>query len=185
MDYKKFGKLGSYYLNDLKYISEEQAESIIQPLVDILYKINIQMPNLLFQEVTSKAIHILEDEDCYELIFIREICKKSILFKFIRGKKYRQIYLILDIKKQAGFFKGIENIEINGKTNFFQHTERLVKFISADNHNCDKTKFTPRFNVSAVNNEMAKDILLCCLRAGNFSNELIESYSTLNEFFAP
>lgn len=177
---KRMGKLGSYYLNDLKHISEKQATEIIQPLVDILYKTNIRMTNLLSHEISNKAIHILEDEDSYELIFIREIYSVIRIFKFIRGKKYNQTYLNLTIRKNAGFFQSIENIEINKKTGFFQHTEKLVKFIDFQKENYDRKKFTPKFTISSVNNEMAKDILLCCLRAGNFSNELINTYSSLN-----
>lgn len=75
-DYKKrYGKAASFHLNDLQSISEEQAEMLIMPLVKILYRLNISFPKILGYEIFDKAVHIIEDENKYELVFIRQIRK--------------------------------------------------------------------------------------------------------------
>ncbi|HHR5929645.1 TPA: hypothetical protein ACS7YQ_003854 [Providencia alcalifaciens] len=167
---KRFGKVASFYLNDL-IISESQAEQIITPLVNILYRLNIQYPRLLGYEIFDKGVHILEDENSYQLVFVRQIRKNNPFIHILKGKKKYERYLTIDINKNTGFFRSIDDI------NNYRH-----EIIELSN---EEIQFIPRYSIYSTNNEMAKDILLTCLRASSFSNELIDGfhnkeYDTIN-----
>lgn len=166
-DYKKrYGKAASFYLNDLQSISEEQAEMLIMPLVKILYRLNISFPKILGYEIFDKAVHIIEDKNKYELVFIRQI-RKNYFFKIFKSWRYYQCYLKIDINKNKGVLQYIDNID-----NF--------KYYVQDSK-IEGMEFIPKYTLSAINNNMAKDILLLCLRVSSFSNELIQYYSGTNE----
>ncbi|TNH10233.1 hypothetical protein FHQ26_05515 [Testudinibacter sp. TR-2022] len=151
-------------LNDLSFISEDQAEKIVIPLVNILYRLNIQYTEILSYEVLEKSVHILEDENIYQLIFMREV-RQCYFFNLIKTRKYRERYLKININKNAEFFKGID--DINNFTTDVQ--ESKVKGID----------FIPTYTMYSLNNEMAKDILLYLLRISCLSSELIKHSSTI------
>lgn len=166
-DYKKrYGKAASFYLNDLQSISEEQAEMLIMPLVKILYRLNISFPKILGYEIFDKAVHIIEDENTYNLVFIRQI-RKNYFFKIFKSRQYYQCYLKININKNKGILQYIDNIDN------FRYDVQDSKM--------DGLEFIPKYTISAINNNMAKDILLLYLRVSSFSNELIQYYSGIND----